>query len=96
MRFVLKCALPAIALVALPSAAALADPVDTPENPAPEPLTIEPEPKADKKVCKTITFTGSRLPGKKVCKTKEEWDAEAALVQEDLRSQQRSSRMPDR
>lgn len=96
MRFAFKCALPAIALVVLPSAAALADPDNAPGSPAPEPLTIEPEPKADKKVCKTVTITGSRLPGKKVCKTKEEWDAEAALVQEDLRSQQRSSRMPDR
>lgn len=35
----------------------------------------------DKKICKTIKETGSRLGGKRECKTKAEWDRIAAETQ---------------
>ena len=35
----------------------------------------------DKKICKTIRETGSRLGGKRECKTKAEWDRIAAETQ---------------
>lgn len=33
--------------------------------------------RSEKKICKTIESTGSRLGGRKVCKTREQWNAEA-------------------
>ena len=35
----------------------------------------------DRKICKTIKETGSRLGGKRECKTKAEWDRIAAETQ---------------
>ncbi|MDP1026809.1 hypothetical protein Q5H91_06270 [Sphingomonas sp. KR1UV-12] len=34
------------------------------------------KPVADRRVCKTFASTGSRLGGKRVCKTAREWDEE--------------------
>lgn len=45
----------------------------------PMPAAAEP----NKKVCKTVTITGSRLGGKRTCKTRAQWDAEAKFVQDD-------------
>ena len=51
-------------------------------QPSPEPAKTEagatgtttpPAPKEEKKICKTIEDTGSRLGGKKICMTAKEW-----------------------
>ncbi|MBX3479370.1 MAG: hypothetical protein KF842_03150 [Caulobacter sp.] len=38
----------------------------------------------DGRLCKTMVITGSRLPTKKVCKTQEEWDLQAAASKDEL------------
>jgi hypothetical protein len=58
-----------IAAVLLASAQPVADPqAATPVTPAP---------KKEKKICRTLNTTGSRLGGDRVCKTKAEWDADS-------------------
>lgn len=39
---------------------------------------------ADGRLCKTMVKLGSRLPTKKVCKTKEQWDAQEAASKGEL------------
>jgi hypothetical protein len=39
---------------------------------------------ADGRWCKTLVVTGSRLPTKKVCKTEEEWEAQAQASRDKL------------
>ncbi len=86
---------PAMLLAAVPAAPALADPAAIPaESPQALPSAgpVEEPSLPPKKVCKSIVYTGSRLPAKKVCKTKEEWDALTAETQDDMRDRQRASR----
>ena len=89
-----------LAIIAL-SALLLAEPIaaqtpaDPPAEPGSAPLSIASEPPAPesaKKICRNITFTGSRLPAKKLCKTRQEWDAMTADTQDGMRDRQRSSR----
>lgn len=50
--------------------------------PAPAPTVTKPETvKPDKKVCRTLKDTGSRLGGKRECKTQAEWDRIAQETQ---------------
>lgn len=58
-------------------AALLLAAVQTPAPLAPQPTSADP----GKKVCKTIKETGSRLGGKRECKTQAEWDRIAAETQ---------------
>ncbi len=88
-----NCALPGLLLCGALAAPALADPVEQAHTATqPEAKAADAEPAGRKKVCKSIVYTGSRLPAKKICKTKEEWDALAAETQADLRDRQRDSR----
>lgn len=64
--------------LALLLAAAQAQPTTTaPAAPAAPAAPVDP----DKKICKTIKETGSRLGGKRECKTQAEWDRIAAETQ---------------
>lgn len=45
---------------------------------APTTAPVTPAADPEKKICKTIKETGSRLGGKRECKTKAEWDRIAA------------------
>ena len=45
------------------------------------PTTKSPAVNPDKKICKTIKETGSRLGGTRECKTQAEWDRIAAEMQ---------------
>jgi len=89
-----------LAIIVLP-ALLLPDPItaQTPADPpaetgnAPSNIAGEsPVPEPEKKICKNIIYTGSRLPAKKLCKTKQEWDALTADTQDGMRDRQRSSR----
>lgn len=42
----------------------------------------------DRRVCKTIAVTGTRLSKAKVCKTAREWDAQTAQTRQDLERNQ--------
>ena len=48
----------------------------------------------DRRVCKALTTTGSRLSRTKICKTAREWAEEQMRTQEDLQRNQ-STRTPD-
>ncbi len=92
-RPLVKNALPGLLLLGVPAVPALADPIDqAPAGTQSEAKAADAEPAEKKKVCKSIVYTGSRLPVKKICKTKEEWDALAAEAQADIRDRQRDSR----
>lgn len=41
----------------------------------------------DGRLCKVLVVTGSRMPTKKVCKTAEEWDLQAADAKRELETQ---------
>jgi Spy/CpxP family protein refolding chaperone len=44
-----------------------------------EPATAPPPPPAkEKQICRTEDTTGSRMGGRRVCRTKEQWDAISA------------------
>lgn len=55
------------------------------QAPAPS-ITNSPAIDPDKKVCKTIKETGSRLGGKRECRTQTEWDRIAAETQRKAQS----------
>ncbi|MES2754962.1 MAG: hypothetical protein V4659_09890 [Pseudomonadota bacterium] len=67
--------LAAIALLSAPATAA--DPVTTDQT-APATTKVK-----VKKVCRAPNQTGSRLGNNKVCKTQDEWDAEARQMQQE-------------
>ncbi len=77
------------ATILIAAAAPLSNEPRQPESsPAPAAApTAEP-----RKVCKSVTYTGSRLPGRKLCKTKEEWEALTENAQDGMRDRERSSR----
>ena len=94
MRFNLPIAMLALLAMVLPALPAQADPIDQtgqPVSEAPAAPSVATQPKSDMKVCKGVTYTGSRLPAKKVCKTKEQWAAMEEEIQADMRRQKRSS-----
>ena len=41
----------------------------------------------DGRLCKVLVVTGSRMPTRKVCKTAEEWDRQAADAKRELETQ---------
>ena len=41
-------------------------------------VTASPAPKPERKVCKTLDNTGSRMGGTRVCRTKAEWAAQGS------------------
>jgi hypothetical protein len=41
----------------------------------------------DGRLCKVLVITGSRMPTRKVCKTAEEWDRQAADAKRELETQ---------
>jgi hypothetical protein len=43
------------------------------------------KPESEKKICKAVTSTGSRMARDKICKTKAEWDAARKIDLEDAR-----------
>lgn len=45
----------------------------------------------DRTICRRVETPGSRTPGKKVCQTKAQWDAQAASAKEELDGIQRRS-----
>ena len=55
------------------------------QTPAP-PATTAPTVDPDKKVCKTIKETGSRLGGTRQCKTQAEWNRIAAENQQKVQN----------
>ena len=52
------------------------------------PAAAPPQPKAaaEKKICKREETTGSRVNGKRVCKTRAQWDAIQREAQEAMRT----------
>ena len=74
------------------AAPAGADPVDAPTSAPPTTAESLPDPSSDKKICKSLAYTGSRLPAKKLCKTKADWDAMTDQSQDVMRDRQRSAR----
>lgn len=44
----------------------------------------------DKKICERVEETGTRLGGRRVCKTKAEWAAERAASREEIERAQRN------
>jgi hypothetical protein len=51
-----------------------------------EPEAPAPKPPAEKKICKNIEETGSRLSRRKVCATAEVWEAQARDARSDISS----------
>jgi hypothetical protein len=66
-------AIPALAYAADPAPAATATPVAN-----------QTTPKKDRKVCKTIEEKGSRLGGKRVCRSQAEWNEIAAQQRQEI------------
>ena len=54
----------------------------------PAATTTETQPLTEKKTCKTYVQIGSRLGGKKVCRTKAEWAEAARLARDEVEEQQ--------
>ena len=79
-RFV---ALAACAALAAPSLAFAADPAPAAGAAAPT-LAKADVNKKDRKVCKTIPEPGSRLGGKRVCRSQAEWNELAAQQRQEL------------
>ncbi len=86
------CTLASLAMFGALAGPAQAEPV------APAPSEAITEPKAqteeptEKKICRSITITGSRIPQRKLCKTKADWDATTEQTQDEMRDRQRSTR----
>jgi hypothetical protein len=57
------------------------------DNPAPA-AKAEDEGQQNKVVCRRVEAIGTRLASKRVCRTKAEWDAEAAANRQDLERSQ--------
>lgn len=74
----------ALALVALAAPAALAQA----PAPAAQPATKADEGELNKVVCRRVESIGTRLSAKKVCRTKAQWDSEAAANRQDLERSQ--------
>ncbi|HMO76852.1 MAG TPA: hypothetical protein PKD99_12875 [Sphingopyxis sp.] len=54
-------------------------------DPATDPKAQPPKPAKPKLICKSETSTRSRMPTR-VCKTQEEWDAQAGNVKDELQT----------
>ena len=59
-------------------------------NPAPAAPQAKPAEAADKKICKREEVIGSRVSGKRICRTKAQWDA---LQQQDQRALQEMTKL---
>jgi len=77
----------AIAALALPTGAVLAQPVTTITDKAGVGHDGRKFKDKDGRLCKRMVITGSRMPQKKVCKTAEEWAKQEAEAQEELKNQ---------
>jgi hypothetical protein len=61
---------------------------------APSVTATSPALDPNKRICKTIKTTGSRLGGKRLCATRAEWDRIERETQEDVRAAQSQSKQP--
>ena len=73
----------ALAAFAAPAMAGASDPA-----PAAAPAAQTDEGEMNKVVCRRVAAIGTRLSAKKVCRTKAQWDAEAAANRQDLERSQ--------
>ena len=82
----------AVAAAVLVNSTALADTVSVPAaTPATSasPVTVAPNPRAlSTVICKTVTYTGSRLGGTKTCMTREQWEHNERTAQDALNDSQ--------
>ncbi|MFZ4608145.1 MAG: hypothetical protein ACOYM5_18015 [Caulobacter sp.] len=80
----IKSVITAVALSGLLASAAIAQPVNTitASDGAPAPTQVVAT--KDGKVCKILVVTGSRVPQRKFCLTREEWAAKSAGAKEGL------------
>lgn len=90
-RTLVAAALPAVLQFAVAAAPPPGKPMAEPGSPTAS-LPGDAPPAQPKKLCKAITYTGSRLPAKKVCKTREEWEALSDDTQDGMRDRKRDSR----
>lgn len=85
------CTLASLAIFGALAGPAQAEPVaPAPSDEIAQPKA-KPEEPAEKKICRSITITGTRIP-QKMCKTKADWDAMTEQNQDELRDRQRSDR----
>ena len=66
----------------------LAGPVAAKSDTAPATAAQADEGETNKMVCRRVESIGTRLGSKKVCRTKAQWDAEAAANRQDLERSQ--------
>jgi hypothetical protein len=74
----------AAALSGLLATAAMAQPVNTITASDGPPAPTQTATNKDGKICKILVVTGSRVPQRKICLTKEEWAAKSAGAKEGL------------
>lgn len=80
MRLVILAACGAILVPAAASAAGQA----TDQSAATTTAAAQPKPRKQRMVCKTMEEKGSRLGGKRVCRTQGEWDDLAAQQKQEI------------
>ena len=67
--------------LAVPAMAFAADPAPTATA---TPAAVQTTPKKERQVCKTIEEKGSRLGGKRVCRSQAQWDELAAQQRQEI------------
>jgi hypothetical protein len=84
---------PWFAALALSVAVSAASPPSIARTPSPSEGTRDSP--ADKIICKRLTTTGSRLPGKRICRTQAQWNANDRDSQDAARKAQDNRRAID-
>jgi invasion protein IalB len=75
-KFSVRCSSAALLLLAAAAPVAAADPASAPSNQASVAApahSVKSQPNEPKKICRTIESISSRLKGKRVCLTREQW-----------------------
>lgn len=80
----IKLTIAAVATCMLLAPAVLAQPVNTITDSNAPPAPTSTQVGKDGKVCKILVVTGSRVPQRKICLTREEWAAKSAGAKEGL------------
>jgi hypothetical protein len=80
----IKSVITAMALGGLLVTAAVAQPVNTITASDGPPAPTQTTATKDGKICKILVVTGSRVPQRKICLTREEWAAKSAGAKEGL------------
>jgi predicted secreted protein len=76
---------------------ALAEPASAQDGPSGPPVTLsDPADPAEDKVCRREEVTGSRLAGRRICKTRAQWKAEEDALRNSMDQLQRGSRNSQR